>query len=61
LSKTSAFDCNQIKNKWILDLYELYIKWEANYEWLLPDLIIQKLRKWVLVSNQIEQWIKELV
>jgi len=32
LSKKSAFDCNQVKNKSILDLYELYERGKANYE-----------------------------
>ena len=61
LFKQSVFDCNEVKNKWILDLYELYEVWKANYEWILPDKIINKLRNWVMKSNQVEIWIKELI
>lgn len=61
LSKTSAFDCNQVKNKWILDIYELFVKWKACYKWTLPNEIIQKLRTGVLLSNQVEPWVKDLV
>lgn len=61
LSKKTAFDCNEVKNKDILDLYSLFIRWKASYEWILPDEIIEKLRNWVLISNQVERWIKDLV
>ena len=61
LSRKSAFNCNQVKSKWILDLYELYIKWKANYEGLLPESIVKKLRLWVSLSNQVENRIKALV
>lgn len=61
LSKKSAFDCNQVQNKPILDLYELYVRWKADYEWILPESIVEKLRTWVLLSNQVEKWIKDLL
>lgn len=61
LSKRTAFDCNEVKNKSILDLYSLYVRWKANYEWILSDEIIEKLRNWVLKSNQVEKWIKDLI
>lgn len=61
LSKKSAFDCNEVKNKWILELYELYEIWKTTYEWMLSETLIIKLRNWVIKSNQVENWIKELV
>lgn len=61
LYKRSAFDCNQVKNKSILDLYKLYERGKANYEWILSLEIIKKLREWVLLSNQVDNWIKELI
>lgn len=61
LSKRTAFDCNEVKNKDILELYNLCVRWKASYEWTLPDEIIEKLKTWVLLSNQVEKWIKELV
>ncbi len=61
LSKRTAFDCNEVKNKDILDLYSLLVKWKASYEWTFSNDIVEKLRKWVILSHQVEKWIKELL
>jgi nicotinic acid mononucleotide adenylyltransferase len=61
LSKQSAFDCNFTTTKTIDELYEINIKGKLKYAWILPKDIIEKLRQWVKVARQVENWIKELV
>jgi len=61
LEKESVFDCNQVKIKTIEELYEKYIDKELDYIWVLPENIVLKLRNWVKLAKEIDNWIKDLV
>lgn len=61
LEKESVFDCNQVKIKTIEELYEKYIDKELDYVWVLPENLVLKLREWVKLAKEIDNWIKDLV
>ncbi len=61
LEKESVFDCNRVKIKTIQELYEKYIDKELDYVWVLPENLVLKLREWVKLAKEIDNWIKDLV
>jgi hypothetical protein len=61
LEKESVFDCNQVRIKTIQELYEKYIDKELDYVWVLPESLVLKLREWVKLAKEIDNWIKDLV
>lgn len=61
LEKESVFDCNQVKIKTIEELYEKYLNKELDYVWVFPISIVEKLRNWVLLAKEVDNWIKDLV
>jgi hypothetical protein len=61
LKKDSAFDCNETQIINSLEFYNMYKNKQLKYIWIMPKTISDKLKTWVLISNQIENWIKELL
>lgn len=61
LKKESIFDCSQTKTMDINIFYTLYQRGKLKYIWDMPINILEKLRKWVISTNQIDDWIKDLV
>lgn len=61
LKKDSVFDCSQTKIMDPIKFFTLYQKKKLKYIGIIPLDILNKLRIWVTSTNQIANWIKNLV
>lgn len=61
LPRCSAFDCNSAVDITTERFYQKFIAGELEYIWIIPDDVLEKLRKGVKLSRNIEKWIQELV
>lgn len=61
LKKDSVFDCSSTKIIEPLEFYSLYQNSNLKYIGIMPKHITLKLKEAVLISKNIEPWIKEFI
>lgn len=60
-SKRTCFNCNDVKEFLVDEIYWKYLKWTLKPIWNLNTTILRKIINWVLISDLVPEYMKDKI